>query len=404
MEKEDKISEISYSSLIFDKDDNYYHGFDLGVHDKVKIDFRSYAKVVTSYCVDIHEGQTVLIMGLYSALPLIKEIYREILKKEAYPVRPLIDFPGRRFLLYKLGSKDAIKMVDPMAEFFNQKVDVVIQIYNMLYPGELDSIPTETLTVNSQVYDKIDEIKDKLIEEGKHQEVYVGYPFKFNVNDLQNPTDILNYQNLSTKAYLLDRPDPIAAWSQMENKGNQFISILKEKSHISISSSNLNLEFTIDAETLENSVGHSFIPDGKIIVKVYPSSVCGSMTIFEPEMNENLGIKSLKINYQNGKANFDTRDLDNNLNEESIKALQNSFEKIMDFEIGLHPVSEIEINNPISNSLAKWGMKFIFEGLVILSFCNNHPKNYQIFDLRQDGCIKADDMIIYNEGHLQYPQ
>ena len=181
------------SSMIFDEQENYLPDFSLEVDEKIKINYRTYAKIITKHCTKLRKGQTVLIMGLYAALPLMKEIDREILNSEAYPVRPLVDFPGRRFLLYSKATDDLLKVTDPIADCFNSKIDVVIYIYDMLYPEELDKIPEEKISINVKAYIETDKIKNKGIEEGTHQEILVGYPFSFNA--LRNNMSEIDYQN-----------------------------------------------------------------------------------------------------------------------------------------------------------------------------------------------------------------
>jgi len=395
-------------SMIFDEQENYLPDFSLEIDDKIKIDYRTYAKIITNHCTKLRKGQTVLISGLYAALPLIKEIYREILNTGAYPVRPIVDFPGRRFLLYNKATDDLLKMTDPMAEFYNSKVDVVISIYDQLYPEELDKIPKERIRINEKAYIETYKIKNKRIKEGKHQEIFIGYPFSFNAS--RNNMDLIEYQNLFEKIHLLDKVDPLAAWAEMEKKGNKIIQLFKKYPQIHVKSKNIDLKFDINPKRLLNSMGQEYLPDGKITAALDPSSVNGHIIVEDFQILENVILKSLKIAYINGKIQFE--ELKKKFNPQEIESIKKSYGSVLELGIGVFPISQLNIDNPMIRFLNTWGMTFIFEGIVNLSFgsWNDDPQSNtedptgkkQIFDLRKDGEILADEFLLFKNGHLNY--
>ncbi|MBA7588665.1 hypothetical protein ES708_30730 [subsurface metagenome] len=146
--------------MIFDEHENYLPDFPLEIDTKIQTNYRSYAEIIVKHCVKLQKGQTALITGLYGALPLIKDIYREILFVGGYPVRPLVDFPGRRLLLYRHASESQLAIVDPNVPYANEKIDVVISVFEMAIPGELAEIDQTILQNHGIVYSKVENFKD----------------------------------------------------------------------------------------------------------------------------------------------------------------------------------------------------------------------------------------------------
>jgi aminopeptidase len=49
------------------------------------------AKLLTNYCVEVQPGDRVAILGSYSAYPLVKETYRQVLRSGGHPMVQMME-------------------------------------------------------------------------------------------------------------------------------------------------------------------------------------------------------------------------------------------------------------------------------------------------------------------------
>ncbi len=71
------------------------------------------AQVLVNHSLDLQEGQKLAINSHDTAYPLIKEVFREAIRKGAYP-EPRIQLPGLSEIIFKEGSDHQIEYVSPM--------------------------------------------------------------------------------------------------------------------------------------------------------------------------------------------------------------------------------------------------------------------------------------------------
>ena len=89
--------------------------------------FERWAQTLVNYSVNVQPGQTVAITGGIAAEPLMRSIYREVIKAGGFPVA-LPAFSGLGADLLKMGSDDQLGYISPVERFMREQTDVMIAI------------------------------------------------------------------------------------------------------------------------------------------------------------------------------------------------------------------------------------------------------------------------------------
>ena len=100
-----------------------------------------FAKLLVHFEIDMQKGDNVLVMGPAEAIPLIREIYKEILRGGGHPLQPFIEFPDQKYLFHHEGDESQLKYVDPLELYAIELIDGLIMISSKANSQELANIP-----------------------------------------------------------------------------------------------------------------------------------------------------------------------------------------------------------------------------------------------------------------------
>jgi aminopeptidase len=86
-----------------------------------------WAKTLVSYCLEVRPGQTVLVESTPLAEPLVREVYREVLRAGGHPI-PRIELPNLREILLGEGNDEQLAWLDPSVKLLAEQVDARLRI------------------------------------------------------------------------------------------------------------------------------------------------------------------------------------------------------------------------------------------------------------------------------------
>ena len=113
------------------------------------LDFLSkYAKLIVNYCVNVKKGAHVVIWGPVDSIPLINEIYREVLRSTDGNPMTKLEVPGEEYIFYKEAKDQQIAYSNPFDLYMVQNIDVAIKIRGLVNTRELTNIPPEKIQKN----------------------------------------------------------------------------------------------------------------------------------------------------------------------------------------------------------------------------------------------------------------
>jgi aminopeptidase len=82
-----------------------------------------WARALTGYSVEVKAGQTVAIVGHPAAEPLVRAVYREVVKAGAFPVLSYLP-EGAQAELLAAGNDEQLAYISPVERFMRTEADL----------------------------------------------------------------------------------------------------------------------------------------------------------------------------------------------------------------------------------------------------------------------------------------
>jgi aminopeptidase len=258
-----------------------------------------WARVLVNYSVETKPGDVVAIQGGTAAEPLLRAIYREVVKTGGSPVM-LPSFSGAQTDLLANGSDDQLRYVSPLERFAAESVDVSI------------SVSAETNTKSNSA---IDPARQRLFQTARadlrraRMERAAKGELRWTLTLF--PTDAYAQDaDMSTAAFAefifaackLNEPDPVAAWRELRDEQQRLIDWIADKDEVHIVAPETDLTLSVKGRTWINSDGHRNFPSGEIFTGPIETSANGHIRFSFPVVTSGREIQDIRLKFENGKV------------------------------------------------------------------------------------------------------
>lgn len=345
------------------------------------------AKTLVDYSVFVKKGERVVISGGTPAQELMKEIYKLVLKKGAYPVLHM-GIPGLSYFYYKNASKEQLKRFPKIYWHEIQNTDKYIGIGAPLNTREFTNIDPKKITIRNKVTNKI-------------TDYVVNTPKKINRCTTDFPTNALaqdaemsleEYENFFYKACSVD-------WKKLSIKLNRLKNKLNKGKEFRIISKDTDLTMKIYPKSFILDDGKDNMPGGEVFGAPVKNSTTGHIKFTFPAVRNGVEVTNIYCEFKNGKCIKATADKN-----------QKFLRKMLDTDAGSRYIGEIGIGmNPNINKFTK---NLLFDekigGTVHLAFgmaykeCGQPNKSALhwdiVKDLRKNGKIILDGKVVMKNG------
>lgn len=240
---------------------------------------QKYAELLVNYCVEIEEGDNLYISSSTLAEPLIREIYREAIKKGAN-VEVNMDFQEKTRIFYENASEKQLKNVSRFHKMAMEDFDGFIKI---IAPHNISE------TINS------DRAKMKIHNEA-NQPVLKTYFERTAVRDLKRntclfPTQALaqearmsleEYEDFVFRACRLYDDNPTLSWQNVGKFQQRIVDFLNKRTDFIYRGENFEISFNTKGRTWINSDGKTNMPSGEVFTSPVEDSVNGKVHFSYP--------------------------------------------------------------------------------------------------------------------------
>lgn len=363
------------------------------------------AKLCVKYSVNVQPGDKVLIWGTTVAEPLLKYLYKEVLKAGGIPLVKL-ELQEQESLLHAYGNHEQLSFNSPTNDVLIQQVDIGIKVFA--------DTPFDNL-------ENIDKSKIEWGQTGKRL-FYSQFFQRLAKKDLRwcllpYPTEYLasqanmnleQYADLIRQTLFLESGDPIQKWHEFSQYQQKYCDFLNSKKQFRIISDKTDLTFSTENRIWLNSNGHNNLPDGEIYTGPVEDSVNGTIFFDMPSTSGTItpipkGIEGISLTFKDGivvQANAEKG--------------QSILTDLLSTDEGAKQVGEIAIGmNPrVKNITRKVAFDEKIKGTIHLALGNGYPEtgNHNqskihwdiICDMRSYGEIYADDELIYQNGDFLF--
>ena len=257
------------------------------------------AKLIVNYSVDVKKGEEALITSTYEAMPLIRELCKEILKAGGYPLLRIYDETLDE-IFYRYASEEQLKHVSPIEKYTYEKIDVRISILSSTHTKHLSSIDPNKIRIRRSAQRKLTEIFMKRSAAGELKWVVVPYPTKALAQEAG--LSYIDFEEFVYKACKLNEEDPISAWRKQGRMQEEIIKMLSKVSEIRIVDEDTDLTLRVDGRTWINDDGHKNMPGGEVFTAPIEDSVEGCITFTYPAVWRGIEVEGVRLKFKKGEV------------------------------------------------------------------------------------------------------
>ena len=358
----------------------------------------TYAKLIVNYCVDIKKDDKVLIWGMVDSIPLINEVYREVLKNtDGHPITR-ITIPGQEYIFFKEAKKHQLEFSNPFDMDMVRNLDVVIIIRGAYNTRELTNISPKIIR-KAQVA-QVEFFKTFMERQatGELQWTIVQYPTHGAAQEADMSKEEL--ADFIVKICFLDKDDPIAEWQAVSKFQEKYCDFLEKVDQIHVVGIGTDLTLSVKGRTWENSNGKKNMPSGEVYTSPIENSINGTITFSFPGIYQSRLIEGIVLKFQHGEV---------------VQAIAQQGQELLDEILkipGAKRAGEFAIGT--NYNITKFIKNIAFDekigGTIHIALGRGYPqtgsKNRSaihwdlLCDMRKEGRIYADGTLIYDKGQF----
>jgi len=352
------------------------------------------AKLCVHYSVNVKPNELVLIQGSEQAFPLINEIYKECLLREAQPT--ILANLDTQYTFFKYAKEHQLKFVSPIPKFTLENIDVRISIFCEPSPKALSTVDPAKIRTRMASGKELNEIFYRRVAE--HKLRWTGLPYPINAQAQEGDMALGEYEDFVYSSCLVDREDPIAEWKKVHQKQQKICEFLDQTSEIRIVGEDTDLTFHGEGRKWINCSGKENMPDGEVFTGPIENSANGTIRFTFPGIFSGREIEDIKLTFKDGKA---------------VKASAAKGEDLLQQTLKIEGADRLgETAIGTNYGITRFTKNMLFDekmgGTVHMALGNSYPESggknrsaihWDILkDMKKDGEIYADDKLFYKNG------
>jgi aminopeptidase len=226
----------------------------------------AFADLLAGYCLDVGPGQQVLVRSTPLAAPLLLELQRAILERDAWPLLR-VELPGQGRGFYAHARDRHVDDVAPLALAEARKADASLAVQAPADTRELVDVDPERIARVARARRGVREATMR----GRWCSTLWPTPALAEQAGMA-PGE---YAAFVERALFLDRPDPVAMWGGLRAFQERLIERLAGARELRIEADGTDVRLRVERRTWINSDGRRNMPSGEVFTGPHEASAEG---------------------------------------------------------------------------------------------------------------------------------
>jgi aminopeptidase len=356
-----------------------------------------WARTLVTYSVAVKPGQTVAISAGVAAEPLIRALYREIVKAGGCPI-VLPTFSGLAAELLNNGSDEQLSYISPVERFMREQTDVMIAIMADTNTKAMASVDPARQQFYSGARRELFDTYMQRSADGSLNWTLTLFPTNAYAQDADMSTE--DFEEFVFRAGKLHTDDPVAAWKAETEFAQKIVDWLdgKKEIHLTGPGTDLTVDVT-DRIWINSGDATKNFPDGEVFTGPVETGVNGTVSFSFPVVTAGREIEGIILTFEQGKV---------------VKATatrgQEYLEAVLDTDEGARYLGEFAIGTNFD--IQRFSKNILFDekigGTVHMAIGAGYPETGNtnksavhwdmICDLRKGGEVRADGELLLKDG------
>jgi len=358
----------------------------------VGIEAAAFARLLCGYCLEVSPGQQVLVRSTTEATPLLLELQREILEREAWPLIR-VELPGETAAFYEHAREVHLDDIPRTAFDEAKRIDASLGIQAPTAAYELEGVDPDRVARFARARRDVRELIMK--------KRWCTTLWPTEAGAQRAGLDHSEFAAFVERALFLDQPDPVAAWGGLHRFQGELIERLRDAREIRIEAEQTDLTLTVKGRSWVNSDGRRNMPSGEVFTGPVETSAAGRIRFDVPSGPPGRAVSGVEMVLRDGEV-LSARAEEGDDHLQAALATDDGARRLGELGIG----TNFGIDRPVGAILfdEKIG------GTVHLAIGRSYPetggKNVSalhwdlICDLRRGGRITADGEVVQQDGRF----
>jgi aminopeptidase len=253
----------------------------------------AFAALLCDYCLEVAPGQQVVVRSTTLASPALLALQRAILEREAWPLLR-VSLPGQEEAFWSAARDVHLDGFAPLDLGEAEGTDAALSIHAPSNTRELAGVDPAVLARAARG-------RAPVREAGLRRRWCVSlWPTAAGAQQAGMST--ADFGGFVTRALFLDRPDPVAAWSDLSSVQAQLISRLAAASELRIEGEGTDLVVSVAGRSWINSDGRRNMPSGEVFTGPIESSASGVVRFDVPSSPRGVEVSGISLEFRSGEV------------------------------------------------------------------------------------------------------
>jgi aminopeptidase len=257
------------------------------------IDPDAFAALVCDWCIEVGEGDQVLVVATTLAVPVVRALNRALVTRGAWPALR-VSPPGVLEDFYRLAGEQQLDGFAPLELAEVQAADAYVRIDAPENTRALASVDPAVVTRAARARAPIQEVRL-----GKR---WCGTIWPTPALAQQAGMSTEDYASFVARALFLDRPDPVAAWRELSARQAGLVERLSPAREIRIEAEGTDLRLRVENRTWINSDGKHNMPSGEVFTGPLEESANGTIRFTVPSTTRGVEVAGVELTFAGGEV------------------------------------------------------------------------------------------------------
>jgi aminopeptidase len=361
----------------------------------VRPDPAAFAELLAGYCLDVRPGQQVLVRSTTLAAPLLLELQRAILARDAWPLLR-VELPGEAPAFVRAARDRHLDEVSEVAVREAESVDATLGIQATENTRALASVDPARLARMARAR--------RPLREATLRARWCSTLWPTPASAQEAGMDLADFAAFVERALFLDRPDPVRSWGELRAFQDRLIARLSRARELRVEAEGTSLTLDVGGRTWVNSDGRRNMPSGEVFTGPVETSANGTVRFDVPSSPAGVDVAGVQLAFRDGEVV-----------EARAERGEAYLRQALATDEGARRLGEVGIGTNFGIDRAVGAILFDekVNGTVHLALGRSYPetggKNQSalhwdlICDLRRGGRILADGEVIQQDGRFVDP-
>jgi aminopeptidase len=258
------------------------------------------------YSTEIRPGDHVAIYTQPVAMPLVEQVYRQVLAAGGYPYVQLGALSSRvetetlEYLLLTEGSEDQLQHVNRFDKIIREEFESFIAIYSQTNTRSLSNVDTARQRLRAQAYTDVVRAYQQRSATRDLRWALTLYPTEAYAQDAE--MSLHEFSDYVFQTTFADSDDPIGEWQKLRREQQQLVDWLKGKKRLEVRGPNIDLKLSIEGRDFINSDGTRNMPSGEVYTSPVEDSAEGWVRFSYPAIRQAREVEGIELRFEAGRV------------------------------------------------------------------------------------------------------